>query len=363
MVIAFLAKGLLLGASGPEQLYDFQKFLATRSPREASLAGVLWGICHTVRFPMAMAFAVMGVIAAAAGRVVFTRPEDTEKFLPYVLAHELPWGLKGLALAALIAAFMATFSAMVNGAASYLIRDIYQRYIRPSAMPKHYVRASYLASVLMIFIGIGISFFSDSINAMLTWILGFLGSAVLLPNVLRWYWWRLSGYGFAAGVWTGMVLSVAQMVVEPAIAARLGYPVPVYWTLPVLAACSTLACIIATYLSRPPDMEVLAHFYRTTQPAGAWGPVAAYVRRETPDFRKEPFGPDLLSLAVALPWLGAMYVGPSYLVARQYAAAGVCGVIVAVGSVYLATVWYRRLPGRDEPSSIRVEPEVERVTV
>lgn len=355
VVIAFLLKGLLLGASGPEQLYDFQKFLATRHPREASLAGMLWGICHTVRFPMAMAIAIMGLVAFAGGTDA-TAGLDTEKILPYVIAHKLPVGLKGIAMAALIAAFMATFSAMVNGAASYLIRDIYQRYLVPAASPRHYVKASYVASVLMILIGIGISFASDSINAMITWILGFLGSAVLLPNVLRWYWWRLTGYGFAAGVWTGMALSLAQTFIEPAILARTGYAVPVYVTLPVLAVCSTLACVVVTYLTAPPDMRVLAHFYRTTQPAGAWGPVAAYVRRETPAFRKEPFGLDLLSLLVALPWLGAMYVGPSYLVARQYTAAAVCGAIVAAGSIYLATVWRRRLPSPDEATAGLLDP-------
>ncbi|GMU24580.1 MAG: sodium:solute symporter [Phycisphaerae bacterium] len=348
VVIAFLLKGLLLGASGPEQLYDFQKFLATRNPREASLAGMLWGVCHTVRFPMAMAIAIMGLMAVAK------QPDaafDAEKVLPYVIANHLPWGLKGIALAALIAAFMATFSAMVNGAASYLIRDIYQRYIRPAAAPGHYVKASYVASVLMIMIGIGISFVSDSINVMITWILGFLGSAVLLPNVLRWYWWRLTGYGFAAGMWTGMVLSLAQMFLEPLIADQLGYAVPVYLTLPILAICSTLACVLVTLITEPPDLSTLAHFYRTTQPAGSWGPVVRQVRRETPDFRKEPFAPDLVSLVVALGWLGAMYVGPSYLVAHQWRAAGICGVIVALGSVYLATVWYRQLPAPGETTA------------
>ena len=38
-MITFLGKGLLLGISGPEQLYDFQKFLAARNPREASKIG------------------------------------------------------------------------------------------------------------------------------------------------------------------------------------------------------------------------------------------------------------------------------------------------------------------------------------
>lgn len=348
VVIAFLLKGLLLGLSGPEQLYDFQKFLATRSPREASKAGLLWGVCHTVRFPMAMAFAVIGILAVAQGRLQLPK-WDAEKVLPYVLAHELPWGLKGIALAALVAAFMATFSAMVNGAASYLIRDIYQRYVRPSAPPEHYVRASYVASVLMILIGIGISFVSGSINVLITWILGFLGSAILLPNVLRWYWWRLSGYGFAAGMWTGMALSLVQTLVQPMIEERIGQAIPVYVTLPVLVAASFIACVVVTLLTAPPGMRTLTHFYRTTQPAGFWGPVARAVAAETPEFRKEPFAPDAFNLIVGLAWLGAMYVGPSYLIAHQWGQAVVCGGIVAAGSLFLGVSWRRRLPTEQCP--------------
>jgi solute:Na+ symporter, SSS family len=343
VVITFLMKGLLLGLSGPEQLYDFQKFLATRNTREASLAGLLWGICHTVRFPMAMAIAIMGLMAVAGSTGAGF---DAEKVLPYVIAHKLPPVLKGVALAALISAFMATFGAMVNGSASYLIRDIYQRYINPSASPTHYVRASYFASVLMIIIGIGISLLGASINTMITWILGFLGSAVLIPNVLRWYWWRVTGYGFAAGMWTGMALSLVQTFMDKTIATHMGWgdAIPVYYAIPALAVASATVCVLVTLMTSPPDMQTLANFYRTTQPTGRWRPVIQHVEQTTPDFRKEPFAPELVSLVVSLLWLGAMYVGPSYLVARQWLPAGICAIIVAIGSIILAKTWYRRLP-------------------
>ncbi len=342
VVLTFVMKGLLLGVSGPEQLYDFQKFLATRNPREASLAGMLWGVCHTVRFPMAMAIAILGLVTVAGSGEKF----DAEKILPYVIAYRLPVVLKGIALAALISAFMATFSAMVNGAASYLVRDIYQRYVRRAASPRHYVRISYAASLLMILIGIAISFASNSINTMIIWILGFLGSAVLLPNVLRWYWWRLTGYGFAAGIWTGMVLSLVQTFVDEPVARYMGWggSVPVYITIPFLAVCSLAACVMVTFATAPPPMTVLAHFYRTTQPAGAWGAVAREVARETPAFRKEPFAVDLASLGIALPWFGAMYVGPCYLVTHRWLPAAACGLVVLLGSWLLIRVWYPRLP-------------------
>src|SRR5687768_18477784 len=43
--------------SGPEQLYDFQRFLAAKDERDAAKLGALWGLIHTVRWPFAMAIA------------------------------------------------------------------------------------------------------------------------------------------------------------------------------------------------------------------------------------------------------------------------------------------------------------------
>ncbi|MGB9625627.1 MAG: sodium:solute symporter family transporter [Phycisphaerae bacterium] len=413
VLITFLGKGLLLGISGPEQLYDFQKFLAAKNPREASKIGMLWGVFHSVRFPMAMAITVMGLVTLAqryresrevaqpcpilpadvrfpdrlAARIEYRAAEnvlvwkgvmtpklrdellalgpddehhgpyraavaglydaarfDTEKVLPGVIANVLPVGLKGVALAALLSAFMATFSAMVNGAASYLIRDIYQHYLRPAASEAHLVAASKVASVLMILVGIGISFMSSSINTMITWILGFLGSAVLVPNVLRWYWWRLNGAGFAAGMFSGMVLSLVQALAAPAW--------PVYVVIPVLAGCTTVVAIAVSLVTAPTEMPTLERFYRQTQPAGAWGPVCQRIRRTDPAYRKDQsFGWDALNVLIGLPWLFALYVGPGYLIVRQRDRFAVSAAIVILGAVALYWTWYRRLPRAEDNNS------------
>ncbi len=237
---------------------------------------------------------------------------------------------------------MATFSAMVNGAASYLIRDIYQHYLRPRASEAHLVAASKVASVLMILIGIGISFMSGSINTMITWILGFLGSAVIVPNVLRWYWWRLNGTGFAAGMFTGMVLSLGQALAER---WRLIEGMPVYVVIPLLAGGTTLVAVAVSLLTPPTDLPTLARFYRTTQPAGLWGPVVEHIRRTEPEYRKDlSFGWDALNVIIGLPWLFALYVGPSYLIVHRWGEFAVCAVVVAAGSLVLYGTWYRRLP-------------------
>ncbi|HPC16977.1 MAG TPA: hypothetical protein P5318_12220 [Candidatus Hydrogenedentes bacterium] len=349
VILTYVAKGMLLCFSGPEQLFDFQKFLAVRNPREASLMGMLWGVFHTVRFPMAMGVAILGLagIAGDADLLALVQ-KDPEKVMPVVIAHRLPAGLVGFALAALVSAFMGAFSAMVNGGASYLVRDVYQNYLRPKASDKELIYASYAASVALILTGIVISQFADSINALFTWIMATLGAGVLLPNVLRWYWWRLNGWGYFAGTAAGMVLSLVQAVLEHQKILVL----PVFVTFPALALAVLVICVAATLLTPPTESDVLSRFYRLVQPAGAWNPVAAYVKREDPSFQRESeFSRDLVSLALAVPWLGTLYVAPMYLITHQFGVAAAGGAIILLLTVALAFTWLRWLPRENPPST------------
>ena len=345
VVITYVAKGLLLCASGPEQLYDFQKFLAVRTPREASLTGMLWGVFHSVRFPMAAGIAVLGIVGFAAEPQLLQKiSTDPERVLPVVIAHALPTGLRGLALAALISAFMGTFGAMVNGGASYLVRDVYQRYIRPAAPDKELVYASYGASLLFVVVGIVISLYAESINTMFTWIMAGLGAGVLMPNVLRWYWARLNGWGYFAGIATGMALSLLQVVLETHKVLNL----PVYVTFPALALSVMVVAVAVSLVTPPTDLETLKRFYRTVQPAGAWGAVARAVRAEDPAFRKEPFIIDLANVVIAVVWLAALYTAPVLFVTHQMGAAAIAGAVVLVLSAALFFTWRPHLPAADE---------------
>ena len=153
LVAVWVAKGLLLCLSGPEQLYDFQRFLAAKDERDASKLGALWGAIHTVRWCFAMAIAVMAIMGIGNAALDEKLRADPETALPLIIGSMLPVGLVGFMLAALLSGFLATFSSTVNGGAAYLVKDVFQRYIKPDASDKTLVRASYISSALLIVIG------------------------------------------------------------------------------------------------------------------------------------------------------------------------------------------------------------------
>jgi Na+/proline symporter len=342
LVAVWLAKGLLLCFSGPEQLYDFQRFLAARDARDASKLGALWGAIHTVRWPFAMAIAVMAIMGLGNPALDAALKRDPETALPVIISAMLPVGLVGFMLAALLSGFLATFSSTVNGGAAYLVKDVYQRYINPNAAPRTLIRASYLASSLLILTGIVISYLGTSINTAFLWIFGTLAAGILPPNVLRWYWWRLNGWGYAAGVLGGMALSLGQAVADNSLFSS---PLPLYVGFPIIAIASTIVTITVTLLTRPADLSTLENFYENVQPAGAWSPIRERVLLRKPQFKREtPFRLEALNTLLALVGICALYVGTLYLILNRHLTAFACFSTTAIMCIALYFTWYKHLP-------------------
>jgi Na+/proline symporter len=349
LVAVWVAKGLLLCFSGPEQLYDFQRFLAAKDERDASKLGALWGVIHTVRWPFAMAIALMAILGIGNPELDAKLKADPETALPLIIGSMLPVGLVGFMLAALLSGFLATFSSTVNGGAAYLVKDVYQRYINPTADNRTLVRISYLSSALLIIIGLIISVFGTSINTAFLWIFGTLAAGILPPNVLRWYWWRLNGQGYAAGVFGGMTLSLGQVFFE-----QFGViePLPLYIGFPVIALLSTIVTVVVSLLTKPTDIETLKVFYRKVQPAGAWAPAREAVLAEEPDFKKQsPFSRDALNTVLALVGITALYVSMLYLVLHRLEVAFALLATTVACTVVLYFTWYKNLPPPSSPPS------------
>lgn len=327
LVLVYVTKGVFLCLSGPEQLFDFQRFLAARDARDAQKLGALWGVIHTIRWPMAMAVAVLALLASGSEvREMLTR--DPERALPLVLAHYLPRGATGLAIAALLSGFLATFSSNVNAGASYLVKDVYKRYINPAADDRRLVRASYAASTLLVAAGLGISFFAQSINLMFLWIMGALGAGVLAPNVLRWYWCRINGWGYACGAFAGMAFSLVQVMVEVFWSGAL----PLYVSFPVIVVLVGAITVVASLVTEPDGVAQLTSFHRQTGVWGAWGAVSPAA---------SPWR-DLGNVCLGLPFLVALYLGPVFVVLHEWTSVAWCGSIMCLFAVALYFSWYRR---------------------
>lgn len=357
LAAVWLAKGFLLCLSGPEQLYDFQRFLAARDARDAAKLGALWGVIHTVRWPFAMAIAVLAIQGLGDPALDAALQKDPETALPLIINARLPQGLAGFMLAALLSGFLATFSSTVNGGAAYLVKDIYQRYVNPDADVRTLIRVSYVASAGLIAIGLAIACFGTSINTAFMWIFGTLAAGILPPNVLRWYWWRLNGWGYAAGVFSGMLLSLGQVIGDQFIWRA---PTPLYVGFPLIALASTLITVLTALATSPTDDATLSEFYRTVRPAGLWGLVRQRTRAtQVQSAADANFSRDALNTLLAVCAICGLYIGPLYFILHHYAAAGLCLGATLVLCAVLFFTWYKNLPPPETPPAVKPRRERE----
>lgn len=335
-VMMILFKGILTSMAGPTPNYDMQRSLATRSPRETALmSGFTSVVQFFPRYLLITGVTVLGV--------VYYRPElqgmgagvDFEQILPYVIRNFIPVGLVGFLLAGLLAAFMSTFDSTVNAGAAYLVNDIYKR-LFPGKTSRQYVRAGYLASILVVCVGVFFGFLTESINSILQWIVAGLYGGYIAPNLLKWYWWRLSGKGYFAGMIGGIISALAFPKVFPELTALQAFP--------FILLIGSMASIVVSLITRPEDAAILKSFYKTIRPWGFWNPVYALVRQDDPRFEKNRnFRRDMINVAVGLVWQTSLVIIPIYIVLKMWLPLVLTASVTAVTTAILKVSWYDRL--------------------
>jgi Na+/proline symporter len=340
LVIVWVLKGLLLNAGGPAQMYDFQRFLAARDPRDAAKVGAAWSLFLIVRWAMAIGIALLALTGV-------TGVTDSEKVMPLVLLQFLPAGFRGIVIAGLLAAFMSTFSSTVNSGASFIVRDLWQPYWRPNASEKQSVRFSYIATILLVLIGLAIGTQATSIAQIWSWMMMALGAGVVVPNVLRWYWWRMNGWGYAFGTLGGILLSLVALFFPGA---------PAYYTFPLICVASLIASIAVSIATKPTDSEILAAFYKTVRPFGLWKPIAAKVGLPKQELtsKSESLSRAIVNVLLAMLAITGLYLFPMYLVGRWYLYSATWLGLAIVAIFILKYTWYRFLPqpNKDEDMNL-----------
>lgn len=133
---------LTCASHGTDQLI-VQRLLAARNKRQSQTALLSSGLVILFQFSL---FLIAGVVlftfyhlrdpgtAARLGRA--------DKVFPTFVVTQLPRGLAGLLIAAILSAAMANLSAALNSLASSSVVDFYRPFVRPYAEESHYMRVS-----------------------------------------------------------------------------------------------------------------------------------------------------------------------------------------------------------------------------
>ena len=249
--------------------YIAQRMLAARTERDAHWGSLFFNVAHygLRTWPW--------VVVALASMLVFPRLEDIHKAFPWVdarlLGHDmaypamlgfLPTGWLGLMLAGLLAAYVSTMTTHLNWGTSYLVHDLYRRFLRPDKEDRHYVRVGRLTTALLMIVAALVTFVLESARDTFELLMS-VGAGTGLLYLLRWYWWRINAWSEIAAMVSSFVIAVGFTI-----ARRAGVAIPAHVSLLVTVLVTTVAWVSVTFLAPPADDATLIAFYRKVGPAG-----------------------------------------------------------------------------------------------
>lgn len=239
--------------------YIAQRMMSTKNEKHALYATLFFQIGHYCIRPWPW------ILVALAALVLYPNLGPGNEKLGYVMAMKdfLPPGLKGLLLVAFFAAYMSTISTQLNWGASYIINDLYARFIKPDATQKQLVTASRITTLLLMIVSLGVTTQITSIAAVWKFIME-AGAGLGLVLILRWYWWRINA-------WSEIAATIAPFIGYGVAKYVIGWEFPDSFFLTV--SFTTVVWIVATFVTRPTPESKLQAFYEKIQPDGAWAPV------------------------------------------------------------------------------------------
>ena len=232
-------KGVYLGGPGPDSdsklgylsltlAFSFFIFWAFGTAGQPSNMVRLMAFqkTHTLRYAIvtvALYFSAIYftlVVIFCCGRTLLPGMEiDPDRTMPQLATTltanaGVPW-LAGLLLAAPFAAVMSSVDSFLLVASSSLVRDLYQKFIRPDADEQRLKRLSYLATAL-----IGIAAFAASLRppeylqGIIVFASGGVAAAFLVPMIGVLFWSRLNAPGLIAGMMCGTLTHLALYLYE-----------------------------------------------------------------------------------------------------------------------------------------------------
>ncbi|MFT5997867.1 MAG: SSS family solute:Na+ symporter [Neolewinella sp.] len=165
-------------------------------------------------------FFIPGVIAYALmqkGMISYSM-DNADSALPTLITEFLPSGLKGFAIAGLLAALMSSLSSAFNSSSTLLTIDFYQKY-RPNASEKDLVRFGRIATIILVIVSLGWIPFMNALmgggifhylQSVQAYIAPPIASVFLLGLFYKW----INARGAIITLWTGFAIGVFRLVME-----------------------------------------------------------------------------------------------------------------------------------------------------
>ena len=252
--------------------YIAQRIFSAKNEKHSILATLWFNIAHYAIRPWP--WILVALVAMVEFRNDPAFAQDPESGYIRIMMLHLPVSLRGLMIAAFAAAYMSTIGTSLNWAASYLVNDVYRRFLKKSETEKHYVTTSQITTVFLMVCSAVVSFYMESIADAWKFLMA-IGAGTGLVYILRWFWWRINAWSEVSAMIGAFVVSLV-MQFEFHLSSENAYDFA--YLVMITTAITTVIWLTVTFLTKPEPDSILIPFYRRVRPSATFrGPIAAKV--------------------------------------------------------------------------------------
>jgi Na+/proline symporter len=249
--------------------YIAQRMLASKTEKDALGAVLFFNIAHYVLRPWPW------ILVALCSIIIYPQLSDIQLAFPHLdpslIGHDiaypamlrfLPVGFIGLMVGGLIAANSSTILTHLNWGASYLVHDLYRRFLRKDGDEKHYVAAGRVVTIILFFASSGTVYLLDTAKDAFDIILQ-VGAGTGLLYLVRWFWWRVNAWAEVAAMVSSFAVSILFLVLN-----KNGMAISTHAALLLTVASTTVCWLLAVFFGPETDRATLIAFYKKVRPFG-----------------------------------------------------------------------------------------------
>ena len=319
--------------------YNMQRMSACKNERHSVLATIFYSIFQCCR-PW------IWVVVALVSIVLFptlSEPYNDTHAYPLVMNEYLGYGLKGLLVTAFLAAFMSTVDTHLNWGASYIMTDVYQRFIKKKASQRHYMIVTKIVVVLLMAVGVCITLYIAWRKLTVSAVWEFFAFMIVPPgmiNVARWFWLRINAYTEIMALFLCLVIgSVSPFIPESVTLFGYLWPdVPFEIKIALITAIIVPVSIIVTFLTPAVSKEKLEEFYRKVRPGGFWSVLGNDIR-DLPG--KALSVSTIIDVTGGIMLCYGISLAIGYSILLKFNKAGICCLLATIGG-FIVFRWYTK---------------------
>jgi len=339
--------------------YAAQRMLAAKNESHATGATLLFNAAHYAFRPWP--WILIGLISLT----VYPSVSDIKQQFPHVSANivnddlaypamlqRLPAGLLGLVATSLIAAYMSTISTHLNWGSSYLVNDLWKRFVSKSATQRELVLVGRASTAILMLLAALLALQLQSVVEGFGLLLK-IGAGTGLVYILRWFWWRINALSEIVAMVVSASLTAAFFYANkaPSNPDQIGdaagwwqaFVMPDWSQTLIIVLATTVCWMLAAFLGPTESEDTLRQFCSRIRPGGpGWRRVVDKAQQEGQLMGLSNSWNMPIQIVFMISGCAAIYgvlFATGYCLYGQFMQAVIAVALAALGTLILALTW------------------------